>query len=74
MSFCVANFCSKLATIPASTSPSPGSRALAVAGSCNCMSDNTCSRRTSSDADGTTFGFSTVVGAPESSNCSYTTE
>lgn len=59
MSFCVANFCNKLATMPVSTSPSPGIRALAVAGNCSCMSERTCKRRTSSDATGTgAFSFS----------------
>lgn len=38
--------------MPVSTSPKPGSSALAVAGSCSCISDSTCNRRTSSDAGG----------------------
>lgn len=47
--------------MPASTSPNPGSRALAVEGNCNCMSASTWRRRTSNDADGT-FGFSDGAG------------
>lgn len=63
INFCVANFSSKLATIPASTSPNPGSSALAVAGNCNCMSASTWRRRTSNDADGTKIlGFSDGAG------------
>lgn len=58
ISFCVANFCNKLATMPVSTSPKPGIKALAVAGNCNCISDNTWRRRTSKEADSIGFGFS----------------
>lgn len=61
INFCVANFCNKLATIPASMSPRPGSKASAAAGSWSCMSDSTCKSWTSNDAGGTILDFSNAV-------------